>query len=190
LNFKKTTDSVGLAVPLDDVKTHLKVNNTVEDSLITTLIGAATSWAEYYTEQSILAAEYTLTLDKFPSGDTIKLKYGPVTAITSFTYIDEDGAEQTLVEGTDFLLDDSGNIPRIQRIADDWPEVEDRVNAISIVYDVGFASVPDDIVAGIKMLVGHLYENRQDAVVSMTASSMPFASKHLFHKYRVYLDAC
>ena len=191
MNFKKTSQPSDLAVSLADMKLHLRVDHSEDDALITTLILAATRSAESFMEKSISPdTEYTLTLDSFPSGDTITLMYGPVISVDSLSYVDSDGVTQVLTENSDFRVDLNNDLPRIQNIGDSWPDTYERVNAVTIVYTTGFATVPDDIVVGIKMLVSHLYENRQDVITGMNASEIPFASKHLFLPYKQYLGAC
>ena len=64
------------------------------------------------------------------------------------------------------------------------PEVYDRADAIQISFTAGMGSagadVPDAIKQAILLIVGHLYEKRED-----TVSRLPKASEYLLEPYRI-----
>ena len=90
-----TTEPITLA----EAKLHLRVNNTLEDSLITALITAARQWVENYSMRPLmtqtLQANYDTIIDK-----EIRLNKFPIQSITSVKYIDLNGTEQTIDSST------------------------------------------------------------------------------------------
>ena len=64
------------------------------------------------------------------------------------------------------------------------PEVYNRADAIQISFTAGMSAsstgVPDAIIQAILLIVGHLYEKRED-----TVSRLPKASEYLLEPYRI-----
>jgi len=50
------------------------------------------------------------------------------------------------------------------------------------------ADVPKAIVAAINLLVGHWYENREEVITGLTASTVPGTVERLLTAYRIYED--
>lgn len=150
-------------VTLSEAKLKLKVTGDEEDNVISNLIKTATQICESDSGLSFITQSRTVTLDKFPCG-TIILPYGPVTSVTSFTYIDEDGNQKTLTVDDDFILD-KHNVPARLQAVDSWPSTKERINAITIVYGAGYGlavDVPQCAKDSILSLVATMFEHRQD----------------------------
>lgn len=150
-------------VTLTEAKLKLKVTSSDEDNVITNLIKTATQICESDSGLSFITQSRTVTLDKFPCG-TIILPYGPVTSVTTFSFIDTDGASQSLTVNDDFILD-THNIPARLQSVDSWPSTKDRLNAITIVYGAGYgaaAAVPQCAKDAIMSLVNTMFEHRQE----------------------------
>jgi len=168
-------------VSLAEVKTHLKLNpdDTSEDAYLSMLIKSARRMCETYTSLSFVQQTRTVKMDRFPCNwltnprREIILPYGPVTAVNSFTYIDNDGNEQTLTEDTDFTLDTSSDIARV-RAVDSWPSTKAQNNAVAIVYSAGYAvdEVPEDIKTMVLQCSANMYENRQNEGSPLSAAVM------------------
>jgi uncharacterized phiE125 gp8 family phage protein len=144
-------------VSVDEVKVPLRITDDSEDIYLATLVKTARRMAERYSGLSFVTQTRQMKLDSFPCNTTevIELPYGPVIAISGndsasspntlgVSYVDDDGATQSLTLDTTFRLDSSSDIPRIQPI-DDWPtDVDDeRINAVSITYTAGYGSASD-----------------------------------------------
>lgn len=128
----------------------------------------AVSDVEGKTGLALLTQTWDTHLNEFPSNDNrdeILLPVGPVQSITSFTYVDVDGATQTLVAGTDYeALLPAKSVARLRPITV-WPPTKDVYKAISIRYVAGFGDdpfkVPHALRNLIKVRVADLFENTQ-----------------------------
>jgi uncharacterized phiE125 gp8 family phage protein len=150
---------------LAEAKSMLKIDSTDEDDYIVRLIMRARRMTENYCALSLLTQEREINLDCFPCG-IINVPYGPVQSVDSFTYIDADGDEQTLVEGTDFRVDTKSDVCRIEAI-NSWPTAKTQVNAVTIQYTAGFTNVgedwlPEEAIEMCSKLVARMYEKRGD----------------------------
>lgn len=160
-------------VTLEEAKNFLEYTGTSKNQFITTLIKTARNICESYSGLSFVTQIREVKLDYFPCKKIyIEIPYGPVQAITSFTYINEDGDTIELVEDTDFKLDKHSRITRLYPLEDgeisDWPsDVKLIPHPITIEYqagydDVSYEPLPPQIKQAILQQVASMFENRQD----------------------------
>jgi uncharacterized phiE125 gp8 family phage protein len=173
-------------------KAHLRVDSTDEDTWITTAIQAAREDAEGYTERAFVTQALRLYLDSFPY--SIDLPRPPVQSVESITYLDADGAEQTLAESeyqTDLVrAPDSPTPPRIlPAYGKSWPVTRAVPNAVWIDYTAGYGAGPDNVPArlraGMLLNLGDAFENRSTIIVGTVSSRIPLAAEDCFARYRV-----
>lgn len=186
---------IGLAtdvITLAEAKTHLRILAAThpDDTYITGLITAAREWAEEYIERAIGTQTLEIALDVFPAA----FKLVPaVQSVTSVKYLDVNNVEQT-VTSTDYLVDNYSNpawiVPAYGKT---WPETYCIANAVKVRfvagYDVG-NPCPQAIIAAMKLMIGHLYENRQQDVLGNTRisfNSLPMGIYALLQPYRLNL---
>lgn len=94
--IKVITPAAELPVTLAEVKAFANVSINDDDTLLTSLLTAATAKTENRTGTRLITQTLELYLDSFPgTGGEIFLP-GPVQSITSVKYIDADGTEQTM----------------------------------------------------------------------------------------------
>lgn len=179
-----TTEPVTLA----QAKAHLRVDHDAEDALISALIVTARGMAEHKIGRALGTQTWTRTLDKFPDG-ALELGMPPVQSITSVSYIDAAGDEQTL-STSDYILD-SVQAPGWVLPSSDlgaWPSTADTINAVTVTFVTGWAaaSVPQEIKQYILMHVASMYD-RRDAVsdVGNNAAYLPFVDR-LLDRWVVY----
>ena len=108
-------------VSLAEAKLHLKIEatDTGEDSLIKRLIVVARRRAEVSTGRALVTQTWTLALDGFPGG-VIEVPRPPLSSVTSITYIDPEGATQTVA--ADRYRVDAQREPG--RLTPAWDEIE------------------------------------------------------------------
>lgn len=182
-------------ITLAQARLHLRLDTSgsppthPDDALVTALITAARQSAEAFTGLGLVEQTYLLTLDEFPE-DEIDLGVWPVRSISSVSYIDPDGATQTL-SSTKYLLDPYDRPARLQP-TEPWPATKARVNAITITMSAGMDAgsptmynVPVAIQRGMLMLIGHLYENREAINVANIVTEVPMATEYLLMPYRI-----
>ena len=197
-------------VTLAEAKLHLRVDGTDEDTLITMLISSARTHAENVCRRSFMTQTWCLYLDGFPRqgyygviagdasareysvrvrGGRIDLPYPQLQSVGYISYIDPEGAYQTLNQA--LYKADLYSEPGVVTPAAGgyWPETQNVVNAVQIGYTAGYgnaAAVPASIKAWILLRVGALYANREEVIVETRVSSVDLPFVHgLLDPYRI-----
>ena len=186
-----------------EAKLHLKVDDqTADDALIDLLVSAAREDAEDFTNRCFCWSTWELRLDEFPTSglQEILLPRPPLIRVESIRYVDADGVTQTL--GSDnYQVDDKSEPARVRPAYGlSWPATRAQMNAVTVSYVAGYpvseagspadyaANVPAAAKAAVKLILGHLYANRE-AVMAMpggvAAIEIPMGAQHLLWKLRV-----
>jgi uncharacterized phiE125 gp8 family phage protein len=182
-------------VTLDDAKAHLRVDFTDDDNLITALITAARMAAEQFTRRAFITQTWQLTHDGFPiGGGPIYVPRPPLQSVLSVQYLDMNGNVQSLAEGTNYVLDSQSEPARIALpYAHYWPVTRLQVNAVWVQFTAGYGNdgttVPAPIIAAIKLMLGHLYENRETVLVEQRALKIlenPMGFEYLLWPFRAW----
>jgi len=158
--FQVITAPSSEPVTLTEAKEHLRVDGSLEDAYITSLIKAARSYAENYCGITLFTTSYKQIDNEF-ADSTIQLFRPVIQADPVVKYYDTDNTLQT-VDAADYTID---YLNGILYNADGWPGTYNRLNAVEITYDAGYTTVseiPIDIVYAIKILIGSMYEHRED----------------------------
>lgn len=197
MNYVITAPPTVWPVTLDEAKNHLKVETSItdDDALITRLIKSATRSAEQYTECSFIQQTIKAYADLFPTisntnpfnqaqTSAIELKFGPFISLSSVQYKQlSDGSVVTL--GADqYEYDLVSTIARIKPLTS-WPSTAALLNSVIVTFVAGMGSdateIPEDIKSAILLVVGYMYENREDSV-----KKLPSASEYLLQPYKRY----
>ncbi len=145
---------------------------------LTACIGAARRRGELETRRAWNNQVWRLVGDDFPCGE-IRVPRPPLRSVDSITYYDATGTQQTLAASAYQVVIPSGPHAGRGRIAPaigtSWPTVQaERIGGVVIEFTAGYgpaaSDVPADLVAGLRMLVGHLWENRESVVVAERSS--------------------
>lgn len=163
-----------------EVKLHLRIDHSEEDALIDRLIQTARQQCEDVSRRAFITRTLTAKLDCWPDC-TFELPFPPLLAVTSIKYTDIS-AVQTTFSASNYIVDAHSEPGRIGlKWSSYWPSVTlQAINGIEIIYTAGYGAaatdVPDRYKAAILLLVAHLYENREAAVVGQGFSSqaLPF----------------
>lgn len=188
--LKLVTPPTDTPVSLAEMKEHLRVDQSNEDTTITALIQAATAHLEGedgWLGRALMTQTWDLQLDTFPDG-SISVPLPPLQSVTSITYLDSTGASQTLDPAT-YRVDVVSKPGVIARLSDQWPDVQDTVGTVTIRFVAGYqdaASVPAPIKAAMKLLVGHWYENREAVTLAQIPSELPLAVQSLLASYKIW----
>ena len=159
MGFKIITPPAAL-LTLAELHLHLRIDdNAIEDTLLLATLEAARDYAQHYTSRAIGVQTIELALDAFPKGG-IDMPLTPVNAVASVKYIDVHYVEQTLPL-TAYMLDDYGTnhwlLPAANSV---WPNTAPVANSVKVNYTAG--SLPASVRAGMLLMIGHLYENREN----------------------------
>lgn len=169
------------------VKEHLRIDEVEEDALLYDYALAAYELAQELTNRQFVQATYKYYLDGFPIVDRfIELPRGWLQSVTSVEYYDEDNVLQPF---TDFDVDTystPGQITLKPEIY--WPDTYDKVNAVEITYVCGkatLAAVPNGIKQGLRLLIGHMYENRE-GISYYSLKEIPMGIKALLTMHKIH----
>lgn len=186
-SLRRTAEPASPAVSTSDAKAHLRVTSSDEDTLIGTIVEAAVRHVEDVCGRALFTQTWTATFDGFPDGELV-LPRPPVASITSVSYVDEDGATQTLASNA--YEKDLGSEPAClwPVYGTTWPATRAQRGSVTVVYVAGVAStssIPKPIRQAILLLVGHLYENREAVNIGNIVTTMPMAVDALLAPYRM-----
>jgi len=189
-------------ISLEDCRAHLRVTpddgsppSHPDDDLILALLGAARDWVEGYTGLALTTRTLELALDSFPDGaEGISMPWPPLLSLTSVAYVDGEGDTQTMDVVTECVLDDYQRPGWVlPAYGSDWPETMDVVNAVTVRYVAGHSlwsdavqamPLPKAMRAALLLILGSLYENREDAS-EVRLDEIPLGAKSLCDWYKV-----
>ncbi len=189
MGFSLVTAPTIEPVSLAEAKAHMRVDFSDDDDLITALVVAARQQAENHTNRVLLTQTWDWTLDRFPCTRTFEVPRPPLQSVSSITYKDTNGDEQTF-SSSKYLVDTGSERGRIS-LADgeSWPATKAEINAVTIRFIAGYgdtaATVPQQIRQAILMMVGHLYEHRESVAAGVAATEVPFSTRALLGPYEV-----
>lgn len=173
--------------PLDafEAMAHLRLDDP--DPGVDLYLAAAVEWVEKYTGRSLVTQTWEAVLDAFPPDGVIPLANGPIASVTSVTYLDATGATQTLATNQ-YQVDIPG--ARVVRAPDvSWPTTSTKIGAVKVRYVTGTAagSVPAPVKAAILLVLGHLYERREQTIMGAPITEVPMGVPALLAPYRLNL---
>ena len=185
-------------ITLGEVRTHLRIEpfgsplEHPDDAYIGMCVTVAREFCEQYLERSLATQTIRLVVDNF--NETIYLPNAPIQSVDGITYVDENGVVQT-VSPTIYELDSYDNKIRLQ-YDQEWPNVRSQEDAVTVVYTSGYTNgaspdtypIPTAIKSAMLLIVGNLYENRQQDVLGNTRisfNSLPLGVYNLLQPYRL-----
>lgn len=173
-------------ISVANAKAHARIDGTDEDTLIPVYIAAARDHVELYC--GVRFAQRTgvaLKCDSFD--DLARLPEAPVTAVSGITYIDTDGATQTLSTDVYELRDNGIEASVVLKYNQVWPAIQ-AGSRITVTATIGSATVPGAVTSALLLLFGHLYANREAVSVGagIVATEVPMAVTDLLSNYRRY----
>ena len=186
MTTKIITQPTKAPITLDQAKDHLRVTIDDDDSLISELIISARVWTEVYLRRALLTQTWELYLDQFP--DCIELPYSPIQSVTSVKYIDSDGAEQTLATSEYSVYEKKEPGLIVEAYDKTWPSTRSVKDAVTVQYIAGWQNainIPGTIKSAMLLLIGHLYENREQSIIGVQVNEIPFGIEALLHPHRV-----
>ncbi len=187
----KQTSAPGAAIiSTADMKTHLRVTHSTDDDYIDALISCVTAFLDGYTGtigRALITQTWTMKLDQFPASDEIVIPLPPLASVTHIKYYDTDNVEQTL-SSSNYEVDLFSTPPRVVLANDQsWPSTYEKINAVEIVFVAGYGAagsdIPQNIIHAAKLLVAHMYFNRE-AVAPVKLHRVPDAVQALLGPWR------
>lgn len=182
---------------LDEAKDWLRVGKDVgaDEGLIDTLITAARKVVEDRTHRLFYHTTCALYVDGFPDDSTgvVRLPVAPLVSIESVTSYDSTDAA-TAMSSSDYSADTYSEPGRLSlRANGTWPTNLRNANGGRVLFVAGHSSstgsgstgVPaacQPMVQAMKLLLAHLYENRQQVTMApgqTVALDLPYGVEYL-----------
>lgn len=164
---------------------------TDQDAVLALLIAAMTDYAEHLTGRAFIQRGLQLIEQGWPRVvvdgicyDGFELPRAPLASVESITYIDTDGAQQTL--STDLYDVHTDREPGVivRGYQDTWPTVRLRPDAVKVNYTAGYAYgsptgeadqqsvLPANLKLWMHARLSTLYENREQ-IIAATQVQIP-----------------
>lgn len=202
MGLKLITPPATPVLTLAQAKEHLRYVDDDEDALITALVKAATLNVEEFTGRALVDQTWELVLDSFPTVTIttphreIKLPKPPLIEVTQIEYDDTNG-DQIIVPSGDYYVDTT-SLPFGWVVPQgdlSWPATIDAINTVRVRFRAGYlsttsppvAAVPEDICAGVKLMLGSMFEHREIQVIGSIATRLPWGVENLLRPHRVLL---
>lgn len=110
------------------------------------------------------------------------LPNAPISTITSLSYIAEGASTYTLINSSNYLLNNGNIEPTLQFINDyELPVLAKRMDAIKVVYAGGFEVLPENVNTAIMLKLNSLYDNRAEESKRFLTTA-----EYLLMPYRIY----
>lgn len=143
--------------------------NSTDDPMLSSFISAARQGAEKELRRKLVTQSVSTYFDDFPRMRERRFMLEPTQSITSITYLDTDGAEQTL-SASNYVVDTQSAHTRIdEAYGTCWPATRGQINAIRITYVAGYgaaADVPACIKTWMKFQIRTMWDTRTQFTIS------------------------
>jgi hypothetical protein len=183
-------------VTTSELKSHLRITTSSEDTLLGTYILAATQMAEHYCNRHFITAKYKLWFNDLPS--TFSLYYPDCKFNFSggnpdgLHYLAASGSTYTQFANTNWYCNQNTNPCQVKIITkpsnaistSDLDGTTDDIYYFQFQTGIGDAAsdIPDAIKQAIKLIAGDMYYFREDR-----KRQFPMASEILLQPYKCYL---
>lgn len=178
-------------VTLDQAKAQLRVPSAFadDDDYINGLILRAESYVDGrdgILGRAVITQTWTGTLDfAFPS--KIEVPLPPLQSVSSITYLDGDGGEQTLASTEYQVIKNVEPGLIVPAFGKSWPTVRAQRQAVTVEFVAGYggaAAMPEKIKQMILYLVSHWYIQRVPVNVGNIVNEIPETFTALFNASR------
>ena len=159
------TGAKGTFLDLNEVKAHLKIDHTTEDSLIQSLLIAAIGQVENITNRRLLTQTWKAYADTWPA-NFFTMPFGNLQSVTAVKYTDEDNDQSTLA-ATEYIVDTVSDPGRVMLgVNKEWPnDTLYPVNPIEIEFVCGYGVdpnfMPEVLKVAAMIMIGDMYTNRE-----------------------------
>lgn len=173
--LNRVTQPTAEPITVDEAKVHLRVDGNLEHDYIEALVIVAREYVETVLGLSLMPCEWLMITD---ASDSIALPMGPVTAVAWVKDSSDDPISYVSTLDQKVELSGASGLVQIRYAA--------GCAALDAEANVARAAVPALFKQAIKLIVGHLYENREDVVVGsgLTASKLPVGVNAILSPHR------
>lgn len=186
------TPPSGDVVDLDTARAHLRVAGSDDDMLIAAQVAGLMAYLDGWggiLGRCLITQTWREDFSCWP-GLRIPLRLKPVQSVTSINYYDSDGVQQTWPASNYRLhpLHGGHYVAVVDGVS--LPSIAVRDDAVQITYLAGYGErtddVPEDIRRAMLLLLGDLYENREETVIGTIVGQLRsyVSAMNLLGRYR------
>lgn len=172
-------------VPFKQAASHLRVWDEEDKDYIESLIDTAVSVAESYMNRLVIESTVLVELN----GVDQQLPLGRAKSVLEVTYLNTQTEEREVLPSSMYTFDLLQNRIVLKRATKAYLQAH-NASAYQAKIVTGWAEseIPANVKHGILMLVGSLYEMREDATVGqgVTVNTVPVTHQYLFNKHKIY----
>lgn len=201
-HYSLVTASATEPLTIEQASEHVRIDSNDDLVYLESLIGVAREYVEAVTGKVSTLATYKLVAPSWHSlinGDdnrltiparniySIPVYRTPLVSVTSIKYYPPNTESQTTISASDYRVITTTE-PGIIQFKESPPSVEDRPDAIEIVFVAGYAdscNTPPGLKHAQKMLVAHWYEQRVPVSTGGSVNEIPFTLKTLIENQKV-----
>ncbi len=180
-------------VSTEEAKIHLRVEGDEDDAYIATLVKAAFKVASDYVGYEIRKAKVNYTFLDVDYRSRLRIP-SRVISVVHAKYYDENAAEQTLTVadspntystyGYDLWITETPS--SLNKYGDKYKvQVYEGFEPSSSGVTESHTTFPEAIRHAIYLILGNLYDNRQDAVIGTIAEDLKMNSMYLLNPYKI-----
>lgn len=176
----------------DEIKSHLRLDTAIEDTLLESYLKAARQHVESLCGP-LITQTWLQYEEAWPSNNNLSIGNPRLQSVAAVKYTDDDGTQTTLDDSTYTVATEDNYRPAVVLYEDEsWPsDGLWNVNPIEIEFVCGFGDssedVPEPIRLAILLLVANWYENREPVYAGVnTVQALPFGVEALLANYRIW----
>ncbi|WP_420135313.1 head-tail connector protein [Rhodopseudomonas sp.] len=171
---------------LAELKAFLRVDHDADDAVIASLLAAARSQVEALTRRALLLQSWRLSYDAWPRDSRIRLRIGPLHALTGARVIDSAGVAQE-IDLARFVVDAADGV--IAAPPGSLPQPGCGAAGIALDVELGFGTTPGDVPEllrhAVRTLAAHWYDNRGLVAVGSSVAMLPGSVAAMLASFRV-----
>lgn len=198
MGYVLVTPPAAEALSQVEAKAHMRVDWTDDDATIDAIVAAARQHIEGEMNRVLVTQTWRATFGHFPRFlGPIRLAKGPVSAVSSVKYYDDQDVLQTLAAEL-YQVDLSNEVAEIWPAPGEcWPSTfmrwlgRARRDAVTVEFIAGYgapAAVPELFKQAIRLLAGDWFANRELTVTGIT-SPTPIAVQRIIDNNKLQLLA-
>lgn len=201
MQFRKTSVSDTLPIPLAAAKKALRIDHAFEDDVVRRKLLAAVEYVEERTSRILRPSTFQVTLERWPCEGEVRFPLHPIRDVTAVRYIGEAGGPAIEVPGDDYdwrRLEEGGEVYFFSSWS--WPALSPNSREpVTIELEAGYDEpaaeggggddpeyiLPARVEELVLLLAGHWFKNRE-ATTSGNMADVPYSAGLLLKELRIF----
>jgi hypothetical protein len=155
-------------ISLAEIKTHLKIDGSLEDDYLNFLIASITNYAESYTKREFITKRFLTFRNTFYN--SFEIRRTKLQAVNSIKYLSNDVLE-TLDSNNYYITDETDFACIVPEANVTFPSVDSKLQAVQIDFWAGYGILVDSAVRAsnivtITTLNDHNFSNNDNIVIA------------------------